>query len=589
MRLSLLLAAVGLLATPARAAAPLTDNTINVISSPFTKAERSVPPQLSVAQRARYKRIFQAIEAGRITAATQDLATMPRGVLHSSAEGQILLAQGVSAGLTRLVGWLEANPAAPQAGAIARLARRAGATTLPPLTETRRLFPVNLTPPLAPRSVGTQSRADQEFAAAARRAVSAERPQEVAAMLKQGWPDLSADVRSEWTQRAGWIAYLNLDDGLAEQLAVEATKGSGEWAAMGHWVAGLAAFRQNRPDAASRHFDGVNNIYTASRRLRAASAYWAARSHVRSGRPQEATSRLRAAMDRDPDGFYGLLAAEALGLSPAIDWREPDFIQADWTTLKGWRGARRAAALAEIGQTALADRELRQLAMIASSDELYEPVLRLAARLDLPATQYWVAQNPPPGTMPPMSARFPTPDWKPVRGWRVPRTLVFAHALQESKFIATARSGAGAQGAMQIMPGTARDLARALNIPVSTEQLADPAFSVEFGQSYLEMMRDSVHTGGLLPKVIAAYNAGPGSVQKWNAGALRDNDDLLLFVASIPFLETRHYTEVVLRNYWLYQMKAAAEDPSQTEERMQSLREAAANIWPKFPQGLAGN
>nr|WP_255696928.1 lytic transglycosylase domain-containing protein [Sandaracinobacteroides sayramensis] len=182
-----------------------------------------------------------------------------------------------------------------------------------------------------------------------------------------------------------------------------------------------------------------------------------------------------------------------------------------------------------------------------------------------------------------MSARFPTPDWKPVRGWRVDKSLVFAHALQESKFITGARSGAGAKGLMQIMPGTARDLAKAMEIEHRDDLLADPSFNVEYGQSYLEMLRDSPHTQGQLPKVIAAYNAGPGSVQKWNNGGLKDNGDVLLFIESIPFRETRHYVEVVMRNFWLYQMKEAAQNPKAAAEQP-GVHLVAANRWPRFPQ-----
>jgi soluble lytic murein transglycosylase len=136
---------------------------------------------------------------------------------------------------------------------------------------------------------------------------------------------------------------------------------------------------------------------------------------------------------------------------------------------------------------------------------------------------------------------------------------------------------------MQIMPGTARDLAKSMEMEHSDNNLADPAFNVEFGQSYLEMLRDSPHTQGLLPKVVAAYNAGPGSVQKWNAGGIRDNGDVLLFIESIPFRETRHYVEVVLRNYWLYQMKEAAQMPARAAGRTASLSAVAANQWPRFP------
>lgn len=557
-------------------------DTIEVTAATLSRAERAVPAQLSAAERAQYARIFRDIEGGRITAATDALAAMPRGVLHPTAEGQILLAQGSGAGLTRLVAWLEANPDAPQAGTIAGLARKAGATELPPLARTKQLIHVRLTPPLGPRSARTQSAADTAFAAEARAAVQADRPAEVEAMLDRYGPDLSAEVRSEWAQRAAWDAYLELDDTLAGRLGARAGDGSGEWAALGRWVAGLAAFRQNDCETAAKQFDAIGQVYAANSDIRAAGAYWAARSHVRCGRPWMATERLKAAVARDKDGFYGLLASEALGLNSNLDWREPDFIQADWTTLKAHPGAQRAAALVEIGQLGLADRELRFLAA-ATSNDTYEPILRLAARLNLPATQYWLAQNPPPGMMPPMSARFPTPDWRPVRGWRVDKSLVFAHALQESKFITAARSGAGAKGLMQIMPGTARDLAKAMDIEHRDDLLADPAFNVEYGQSYLEMLRDSPHTQGLLPKVIAAYNAGPGSVMKWNAGELRDNGDVLLFMESIPFRETRHYVETVLRNYWLYQMKDMAQNPKGAAAQP-SIRTVAANQWPRFPQ-----
>lgn len=550
--------------------------------SPFTAAERSVPAQLSPAQREAYARIFRLIDKGQVTAATAELSALPRGILHPTAEAQILIAQGQSSGLTRLVAFLQANPEAPQAHLIAGLARKAGATDLPPLVRTKQLVPVRLTPPMAPRGARLESQADEAFAAAAKAAVTAERPAEIEPLLARYGPSLTAEVRSEWTQRAAWMAYIGLDDALALRLGARAGDGQGEWAAMGHWTAGLASFRMGDWDGAARHFDAISQVYSAASDLRAAAAYWAARSHVRAGRPWLQTERLKAAVARDRDGFYGLLANYALGVKPNIDWREPDFIQADWTTLKGHPGAARAVALVEIGQLGLADRELRHLAA-ATSNDTYEPVLRLAARLNLPATQYWLAQNPPPGLTSPMSARFPTPDWRPVRGWRVDRGLVFAHALQESKFITTARSGVGAKGLMQIMPGTARDLAKAMEMTHSDEMLADPAFNVEYGQSYLEMLRDSPHTQGMLPKVIAAYNAGPGSVMKWNNGGLRDNGDVLLFIESIPFRETRHYVEVVMRNYWLYQMKDAAQAPQRSAAMAQSIASVASNQWPRFP------
>lgn len=552
----------------------------------FTRAEQSVPAQLSPRQRFQYRRIFLDIDAGRLSSARTALANLPHGPLHSVAEAEILLVQGANAGLPALTNWLMANPAAPQASQIAALARKAGATSLPSLAPRNRLIPISLTPPQQPRSARGMSTTDTDFSSRAKALIDAHKARDVELLAHSLAGSLSADVRSEWLFRAAWDLYIDLDDGYARRLATLAANGTGEWAAMGNWVAGLASFRQNDCESAARHFDAIGQQFARAHR-RAAGAYWAARSHTRCGRPEMASERLRAAVRQDKAGFYGLLAARALGIAPDFDWREPDFIQADWTTLGKQRGAQRAAALVEIGQSELADRELRQLAA-TSSKELYEPIMRLAARLNLPATQYWLAQNPPPGMMPAMASQLPTPDWKPFNGWRVDRNLVFGLARQESGFIATARSGPGAKGVMQLMPGTARDLARAASMEYRDDLLADPSFNVEYGQAYLEQLRDSPHTGGLLPKVVAAYNAGPGSVRNWNAGGLKDNGDVLLFMESIPFRETRHYVEVVLRNYWLYELKDAALDP-QTATQSASLTATASHRWPGFPASTAAH
>ena len=81
-----------------------------------------------------------------------------------------------------------------------------------------------------------------------------------------------------------------------------------------------------------------------------------------------------------------------------------------------------------------------------------------------------------------------------------------------------------------------------------------------------------------LPKVIAAYNAGPGNVLKWNLLG-RNNGDPLLYIESIPFRETRQYVAAVLRNYWMYDQ--------QTGQSATSLKAIAQGLWPRFP-GLPG-
>ena len=92
------------------------------------------------------------------------------------------------------------------------------------------------------------------------------------------------------------------------------------------------------------------------------------------------------------------------------------------------------------------------------------------------------------------------------------------------------------------------------------------------------MIRDMSETGGLLPKVIAAYNAGPQPVGEWNART-RDNNDPLLYIESIPYWETRSYVTIVLRNYWMYELQAG--------EQAKSLSALSQGLWPRFP-GLPG-
>ena len=122
---------------------------------------------------------------------------------------------------------------------------------------------------------------------------------------------------------------------------------------------------------------------------------------------------------------------------------------------------------------------------------------------------------------------------------------------------------------MQLMPATAQLIARRKGAAV--RPLDDPAVSFEYGQSYLEELATAGGTGGLLPKVIAAYNAGPNNVARWTNGL----NDPLLFIESIPFLQTRAYVAIVLRNYWIYQRESGAATPS--------LTALAQGQWPRFP------
>ena len=129
------------------------------------------------------------------------------------------------------------------------------------------------------------------------------------------------------------------------------------------------------------------------------------------------------------------------------------------------------------------------------------------------------------------------------------------------------------------MPAAASDFGRAKGVTIDRSALARPSTNIEVGQSYLEKLRDMQATGGLLPKVIAAYNAGPSPVQAWDLQA-HDGGDPLLYIESIPYWETRGYVMSVLRNYWMYEKQ---------EGKTSASRAALAQgMWPKFPGAKGG-
>jgi soluble lytic murein transglycosylase-like protein len=201
--------------------------------------------------------------------------------------------------------------------------------------------------------------------------------------------------------------------------------------------------------------------------------------------------------------------------------------------------------------------------------------VEVAKKYDLAGLQWWLATNGPAGAVVPASDRYPNPKWAPLTGWRVDPALAFGHIIQESTFLTEAVSHAGAVGLMQVVPGTASDMARIRGIPFSRSSLTDPKYNLEFGQSFIERMRASGSTGGQLPKVIASSNAGPTPVARW--ASINDKGDPLLWIESLSYWETRFYVPAVLRNMWVYQGLNNAPKPT--------LKAMAQHHWPTFPAG----
>ena len=138
--------------------------------------------------------------------------------------------------------------------------------------------------------------------------------------------------------------------------------------------------------------------------------------------------------------------------------------------------------------------------------------------------------------------------------------LVLAIARQESGFDTTAVSHADARGVMQLLPDTARDVAKSAGMPFSADRLTrDPAYNLALGQAFLGRLLDRF--GGSYVLVLAAYNAGPARVSQWLetfGDPRRDTVDLVDWIESIPFPETRNYVERVLENLQIYRLRLGA-------------------------------
>lgn len=514
-----------------------------------------------------WRGVFSAIRAGDWASARAGIAALPDDLLKPVARAELYAARNSPrVELQPLLGLLAEAPELPKAGQLLRLAVSRGAVEaeLPPVPVTARLVPLGS----APRRHRSRPVQGDPAADALRLAieplVKTDSAEAAETLYLQALPTLTAEGRAEAAQRVAWIYYVLGRDADARRVAETASEGAqGEWVSQANWIAGLASWRLKDCEVAARHFRAVASGRSESE-LAAAGSYWAARSEMACRRPHAVEPLLRAAA-RSPESFYGLLARETLGMDKTLAGELPAPGR-----IENLPNVRRALRLAEIGEYRLADEMLRHQAAIGpAADHL--PLIALAKRIDFAGVQYWLAHNGRPGVRVPAAARFPMPRWQPAGGWRIDPALAFAHARQESDFRPAAVSPIGAVGLMQVRPGTAGDFARRRGTAVG--ELTHPPTNLEYGQSFIELMRSNPATQGQLLKVVAAYNAGPLPVGRWNY--INHQGDPLLWVESLPYWETRFYVPAVLRNMWVYQQLDGAPQPS--------LKALAQHQWPAFP------
>ncbi len=274
--------------------------------------------------------------------------------------------------------------------------------------------------------------------------------------------------------------------------------------------------------------------------------YWLARSLEQADERPAAEAILRPlASERH---FYGLLAAEELGRARAPDWREQPVAESDVERVRAIPAVSRALALYALdmnpegfrewvwGLRGLDDRGLLAASEVASRAGLADRAIAAAARTT---------------SVHDLARTYPIPHREPLaaaaRQWDVDEALLFGIIRQESRFNPRIRSRAGATGLMQLMPATARWVARQLPIrPYRPQLLEQPDVNVAMGTYYFHRVLADLGDPVL---ATAGYNAGPKRAQRW-----RDDRPLegAVYAESIPFNETRDYVKRVMANAWYY-------------------------------------
>ena len=530
-------------------------------------SSQPAPTVLAAKDKAAFAAIYDAIRAEKWDDASRMIDAAPPGPMSAMARAELYVApNSPKAEAAQLQALLETAPYLPQAEQLATMARKRGVELVPSRPGIRRFSWLGG----APKRDLPASKASDSIRAELQVFIKNDQSFAAEQFLESKAAELSPEALTELRYRVAWSYYIENDDASAKRVATVAQIAGGDWGTQAAWVHGLASWRLGEYATAYDAFDYVARL-ASNDDLKAAGLFWGARAAMAAKQPQHIQSKMQKAAQL-PETFYGLLASETLGMEP-IARKAAKMAKLDWASLKDQQNAILAVSLAEIGQNKLADEALRHQAKIGDARQ-HANLAQLAGSLNLASTQFWFGHYGPSRDQSNAMARYPMPNWEPTGGWRVTPSLVYAHALQESNFRTDVISPAGARGLMQVRPGTAQDMARARNAPFTAAELDRPAVNLEYGQSYLEKLRDLPATGGLLPKVIAAYNAGPTPLTRWNS-EVRDKGDPVLFIESIPYWETRGYVAIILRNYWIYEMRE--------NKASGSLKGLAQYMWPKFP------
>ena len=347
----------------------------------------------------------------------------------------------------------------------------------------------------------------------------------------------------------------------AYQLARAHGFSNGEFFGEGEFLAGWIALRFLKDEnTALKHFTKLQAGVT-TRTDMARAAYWIGRSYAALGDKANAKAAYRDAA-QVPTVYHGQLAREELGIAGqpiAITGGQPS--AAAQARVDNDEVMRAFQMVAQTGRSRELNMFLWSLSSRFKSSDEMSAVARNVSTAGGPATAVRLAKLAGQKGVDIDYWGYPTkalPDWRQI-GPPVERSLVFGLSRQESEFDPKAGSGAGALGLMQLMPGTAKMVAKQYGLSYAPAKLTgDPVYNVKLGSAHLGDLIEEF--GGSYVLTLAAYNAGPRRSREWveaHGDPRSGNVDPIDWVEMIPFTETRNYVQKVMQNVHVYRSRIA--------------------------------
>jgi tetratricopeptide (TPR) repeat protein len=343
---------------------------------------------------------------------------------------------------------------------------------------------------------------------------------------------------------------------------------------------GLCHYKAGEYGKACSDFGRLNEVYPDAP-CAVASQYWKAQCYVSNGNIDMARKQFNAIIRASPTDYYAYRAIEALSLmGDTVPVCGMDTVR-DYTYARQWLDSlststkdtmsRQDSFLLERG-TKLAFAGCRRLARLyiemleiryPGNLQLQFDVGVLYKIIDDPVSSFRVGRR--------LIGRFPGKirETLPLQVYalsypfayydKIKRSatedtvdpcLILGIIRQESVFNPAAVSRAGALGLMQLMPATAKAVAKELSEPFIPDSLTQSGPNIRYGVHYIKKLLDQFH--GNAVRAIAGYNGGPPAITKWFD--LNKKKTFDFFIEDIGYDETRGYVKKVLANYWTYRI-----------------------------------